>query len=409
MSKTQSDMQFIDLAAQQAEIYIGLEQRIRDVLSHGKYIMGPEVYELEEELAQYAGVKHTISCSSGTDALLMCLLAYGIGPGDGVFTTPFTFIATAEVIALLGATPIFVDIDSRTFNLDPATLELAVKATQENDPSIYPLPRSSTIQPDSKEANLKPRGIITVDLFGLPADYQRINAIAEENDLFVIEDAAQSFGASLHGKVAGSLADIAATSFFPAKPLGCYGDGGAIFTDIGDLADTLRSIRTHGKGRDKYDNSRIGINGRLDTIQAAVLLEKLTVFPREVEARNRIAARYTEGLKGIVEVPFVPDGYKSVWAQYSFLVDNRDSLQQFLGKASIPTVVYYPKPLHLQTAFSSLAYHSGDFPISERISQKILSLPMHPYLKDEDIDRIIFQIHDFCRSASRVERSMGAT
>jgi len=374
---------FIDLAAQQKQIYPELEKRIKKVLSHGKYIMGPEVAELEEKLAEFVGIKYAISCSSGTDALLMALMANGVGPGDAVFTTPFTFIATAEIINLLGATPVFVDIDSRTFNIDPSQLEAAIKAVKENNPSIYPLPRTF----ESKSASST--AIIAVDLFGLPADYQRINDIAREHELFVIEDGAQSFGATYHGKRACALANVAATSFFPAKPLGCYGDGGAILTNSDDVAAIIRSIRLHGKGKEKYDNIRIGLNGRLDTLQAAILLAKLGIFAREVEVRNRIAERYSNGLKGIVEVPFVPEGVTSVWAQYSVLSDQKESLQAALKENGIPTAVYYPKPLHLQTAFSSLGYKEGNFPVSEKASQMIFSLPMHPYLKNEQINRIV--------------------
>ena len=293
---------FIDLATQQHQIYFELEEHIKRVLSHGKYIMGPEVYELEQKLAEYTGVKNAISCSSGTDALLMSLMTYDIGPGDAVFTTPFTFIATAEVIALLGATPVFVDIDSRTFNIDPAKLELAIRAVKENNSNIYPLPRPfvpKNIDID-KNIELSPKGIISVDIFGLPADYELINAIARKHELFVIEDAAQSFGATYHGKNTGTLTDVAATSFFPAKPLGCYGDGGAVLTDDDHLAAIIKSIRLHGKGKEKYDNVRIGINGRLDTLQAAILLAKLKVFPQEAKARHRVAARYSEQLKGLL-------------------------------------------------------------------------------------------------------------
>jgi len=376
---------FIDLAAQQHQIYPELEERIKNVLSHGKYIMGPEVYELEQKLADYADVKHAVSCSSGTDAILMSLMAYGIGPGDAVFTTPFTFIATAEVITLLGATPVFVDIDPRTFNIDPAKLELAIRAVKENDSNIYPLPRPFV----PKNIELSPKGIISVDIFGLPADYEQINVIAREHKLFVIEDAAQSFGATYHGKKTGTLTDIAAASFFPAKPLGCYGDGGAVLTDDDELAATIKSIRLHGKGKEKYDNIRIGINGRLDTLQAAILLEKLRIFPKEVKERNRVADRYSQGLKDHLEIPFVPEGMTSVWAQYSVLSDHKETLQTVLKENGIPTAVYYPKPLHLQSAFSNLGYKKEDFPISERTSQRIFSLPMHPYLKNEQIDFIV--------------------
>ena len=381
--RNENNISFVDLAAQQEQIYPELEKRIKKVLSHGKYIMGPEVTELEEKLAEFVGVKYAISCSSGTDAILMALMADGVGPGDAVFTTPFTFIATAEVISLLGATPVFVDIDSRTFNIDSSQLEAAIKAVKKNDPSIYPLPRTCESQPAS------PKAIIPVDIFGLPADYDRINTIAKDQSLFVVEDAAQSFGATYHGKRACALSDVAATSFFPAKPLGCYGDGGAILTDNDHLAATIKSIRLHGKGTEKYDNVRVGINGRLDTLQAAILLEKLRLFPQEVKERNRVAVRYSKGLKDLLEVPVVPEGMTSVWAQYSVLSDQKESLQTALKENGIPTAVYYPKPLHLQTAFSSLGYKEGAFPVSEKVSQMIFSLPMHPYLKNEQIDRIV--------------------
>ena len=364
---------FIDLKSQQQLIGPALMKRIEQVLAHGKFIMGPEIKELEERLAQYVGVKHAITCSSGTDALLMPLLAYGIGPGDAIFTTPFTFIATAEVIQLLGATPVFVDIDPRTFNLDPAALEHTI----------------DNLDKYLRTANLRPRGIIAVDLFGQPADYDRINALARQHGMFVLEDAAQSFGATYKGKRAGSLSDAAATSFFPAKPLGGYGDGGAIFTNDEVLAADLRSIRVHGQGNHKYNNVRIGINGRLDTLQAAIILEKLAIFDFEVGLRQKVAQRYHQGLSHKVEIPYVIPDATSVWAQYSVLSENRAEMQQKLQKAKIPTAVYYPMPLHLQGAFRHLRYRKGDFPQSEKASQYIFSLPMHPYLQEADQERII--------------------
>ena len=370
LSKT---IQFIDLKAQQQVIYPTLMERLQKVLIHGQYIMGPEIKELEERLAAYVGVKHAISCSSGTDALLMPLMAYGVGPGDAIFTTPFTFIATAEVIQLLGATPVFVDIDPRTFNLDPEALAAAVTGLNRH-------PRTAT---------LKPKGIIPVDLFGQPANYDRINPLGRKHGLFVLEDAAQSFGATYKGKRAGALAAVAATSFFPAKPLGCYGDGGAIFTDDDELAGALRSIRVHGQGTHKYDNVRIGINGRLDTLQAAIVLAKMEVFDQEVKDRQEVAARYGAGLKGAVEVPYVAPECTSVWAQYSVLSDHREGLQGKLKAAGIPTATYYPLPLHLQGAFAHLGYEAGDFPVSEHAAARIFSLPMHPYLGAADQERII--------------------
>jgi UDP-2-acetamido-2-deoxy-ribo-hexuluronate aminotransferase len=366
-------MDFIDLKSQQQLISARLAENIQRVLAHGQYVMGPEVQELEARLAAYVGVKHAISCSSGTDALLMSLMAYGVGPGDAIFTTPFTFIATAEVIQLLGATPVFVDIDPKTFNLDPEALAGAV----------------SRLGHPSGTAHLRPKGIIPVDLFGQPADYDHIHAIAQAHSLFVLEDAAQSFGATYKGRRAGALAETAATSFFPAKPLGCYGDGGAVFTDDDDLAEILSSIRVHGQGKHKYEHVRIGLTGRLDTLQAAVLLAKLDIFDQEVTARQRVAQRYSEALTPLVEVPFVDPDCTSVWAQYSVLSESRELLQQKLQAAQIPTAIYYPLPLHLQRVFAHLGYKPGDFPVSESASRRIFSLPMHPYLGPTDQERII--------------------
>jgi len=369
----QKRMDFIDLRAQQQQISALLTENIQRVLAHGQYVMGPEVQELETRLARYVGVKHAISCSSGTDALLMPLMAYGVGPGDAIFTTPFTFIATAEMIQLLGATPVFVDIDPRTFNLDPEALAEAVSSLGQN-------PRT---------APLKPKGIIPVDLFGQPADYDRIHAIARGHGLFVLEDAAQSFGATYKGRRAGDLSEMAATSFFPAKPLGCYGDGGAVFTDDDNLAEVLGSIRVHGQGKHKYEHVRTGLNGRLDTLQAAVLLAKLEIFDQEVTARQRVARQYSEALNPLVEAPFVAPACTSVWAQYSVLSESRELLQQKLQAAQIPTAIYYPLPLHLQRAFAHLGYKPGDFPVSESAARRIFSLPMHPYLGQADQERII--------------------
>ncbi len=376
-------MQFIDLAAQQARIREKIEANITAVLDHGRYVMGPEIGTLEKSLGDFAGAKHALACASGTDALLMALMAYNVGPGDAILTTPFTFIATAEVISLLGATPVFVDIDPATFNIDPEKIKLAIAALRSGDSGQHPLPVG---------AELALRGIITVDLFGLPADYDRINAIAGENDLFVIEDAAQSFGGEYFGKKAGSLADVACTSFFPAKPLGCYGDGGICFTDDDRLLGIMESVRIHGQGGDKYDNVRIGINGRLDTLQAAILNAKFEIFPEEVKLRRQVAKKYNELLsQAPLETPAVPSDYLSVWAQYSLLArdaDHRAELQAKLKDAGIPTAIYYPRPLHLQTAFAYLNYKSGAFPISEDFSTRIFSLPMHPYLAIRDQERI---------------------
>jgi UDP-2-acetamido-2-deoxy-ribo-hexuluronate aminotransferase len=376
---------FVDLAAQQKEILPQIEANIRAVLKHGKYIMGPEVKQLETQLSEFAGVKHCISCSSGTDALIMALMAYSIGPGDAVFTTPFTFIATTEAIRLLGAMPVFVDIDPDTFNMSVEKLETAVREFK-----------------NGSQAGLIPRAIIPVDLFGLPCDYDGINQVARDNNLVVIEDAAQSFGAEYKGRMAGGLGDIGCTSFFPAKPLGCYGDGGAIFTDSDEIAEKLISIRVHGKGSDKYDNVRLGINGRLDTLQAAILLAKMTIFPGEVQKRREVAKKYTDLICslqdraeiGVVEqvvVPQVFDGYKSAWAQYSLLAKDgraRSVIRERLAAEGVPTMVYYPTPLHLQTAYEDIGYKRGDFPISEDVSSRIFSIPMHPYLGEDVYERV---------------------
>jgi len=386
-------MEFIDLKTQQQRIKPQLDANIQNVLAHGNYIMGPEVKELEKKLAAYVGVKHAISCASGTDALLMALMAWGVGPGDAIFTTPFTFIATAEVISILGATPIFVDIDPRTYNIDPDKVEKAIIALKSNDPSVYPLP-DNNVKLKTSNVKLSPKGIIPVDLFGLPADYDAIEKIAGDHGLFVIEDAAQSFGAEYKGKKACSFGKIGCTSFFPAKPLGCYGDGGMCFTDNDDLAAILDSIRVHGKGSHKYDNARIGINGRIDTLQAAILLAKFSIFPEEIELRQVVANRYTSLLasEATPATPFIPAGYKSAWAQYSILARSeaeRTELMEKLKAAGIPTAIYYPKPLHLQTAFADLGYKPGAFPISEDAASRIFSLPMHPYLVEYDQEQII--------------------
>jgi UDP-2-acetamido-2-deoxy-ribo-hexuluronate aminotransferase len=369
-------MQFIDLKKQQERIREKIEYGIRKVLDSGQYIMGAEIKELEKKLAEYTGVKNAIGCASGTDALLMALMAYEVGPGDAVFTTPFTFVATAEVISLLGATPVFVDIEPDTFNIDPHKLEQTILAVENGGSPEYPLP----IGVDG----LVPKGIIPVDLFGQTADYAKINDIAEEHGLFVIEDACQSFGAEYKGGKACSLADIACTSFFPAKPLGCYGDGGMVFTDDDELANKMISIRVHGSGSDKYDNIRLGINGRLDTMQAAILLAKFEIFPEEIELRQTVAERYSGLLKKKVSVPYVGKNCKSAWAQYSILCDNRYEMIDRMKSAGIPTAIYYPIPLHLQGAYRYLGYQKGSFPVSEEIAERIFSIPMHPYLTEEE-------------------------
>jgi dTDP-4-amino-4,6-dideoxygalactose transaminase len=411
-------MDFVDLAAQQLRIKETISLNIHRVLAHGNYVMGPEVKQLEMHLAAYTGTNHAISCASGTDALLIALMACGVKPGDAVFTTPFTFIATAEVISLLGGTPVFVDIDPTTFNIDPAKLVLAIKAVETDDPTVYPLPdaKMGPALPPVREGKgrkgpLFSRGVIPVDLFGLPADYDAISATAKEHGLFVIEDAAQSFGAKYKDRTACSLGDVGCTSFFPAKPLGCYGEGGMCFTNEDYLAEIMESIRMHGKGGHKYDNVRIGINGRLDTLQAAILLAKLDIFPEEIELRQTVARRYTDLLANAdlelrtlnvehspLVTPYVPAGYVNAWAQYSLLAKNEDHrtvLLKRLQDNKIPSAVYYPKPLHLQHAFAHLGYKKGDFPVSENCAGRIFSLPMHPYLKAEDQENIVHSLTEW--------------
>jgi dTDP-4-amino-4,6-dideoxygalactose transaminase len=384
-------MDFIDLKTQQSRIKDSLSQNIQNVLTHGQYIMGPEVKELEVKLGAYVGAKHAISCASGTDALLMALMALEVGPGDAVFTTPFTFIATAEVISLLGATPVFVDLDPATFNIDPDKLALAIRAVKDNDLSLHPLPFDN-----SKRKSLIPKSIIPVDLFGLPADYDAITAVAARYGLSVIEDAAQSFGAEYKGRKSCSFGHIACTSFFPAKPLGGYGDGGMCFTDDDFLAAAMRSIRVHGQGSNKYDNVRIGINGRLDTLQAAILIAKFNIFREEIFLRQAVADRYSALLNGAsVQSPLVPTDCLCAWAQYSVLAGDeahRTNLLKRLQEAKIPTAIYYPTPLHLQTAFAHLGYESGAFPASEDVAKRIFSLPMHPYLTEQDQVTIVKMI-----------------
>lgn len=363
-------MKFLDLQQQQERIRPSLERRLSDILDHGAYIMGPEVFELEEKLANYCGVKHAISCSSGTDALLIPLMAWDIGPGDAVFTTPFTYVATAEVISLLGATPVFVDVYDSTFNIDCEKLEIA-------------------IQKVITDGDMNPKAIIPVDLFGVPARYRLIDEIAKKYNLKIIEDAAQSFGGSIGDQKVGSFGDVAATSFYPAKPLGCYGDGGAIFTNDSQLADKCRAIRIHGTSSDKYNSEFIGLNGRLDTIQAAVLLEKLTIFDDELKLRNKVSKTYK---KYFNNSQYIPKNYHSAHALLSVTLGSnkkREKLIRRLNENKIPSVVYYKYPIHLMKGFQYLGYKEGDFPVSENLSQTILSLPMHPYLSSLDIEEIV--------------------
>lgn len=362
-------MQFIDLKAQYATIENEIQAAIQKVLQHGSYILGPEVRELENQLGAYVGRKHAIACANGTDALLIPLLAQGVGPGDAVFTPSFTFFATAEVVALCGATPVFVDIDPATYVMDPADLEKQIARV-------------------TAAGQLRPRAIIPVDLFGQCADYEAIEAIAGNHGLWVLEDAAQGFGGQYNGRRAGRFGLIAATSFFPAKPLGCYGDGGMLFTDDDALAERCRSVAIHGKGTDKYDNVRIGLNSRLDSIQAAILLEKFRIFPAEIERRQKVAAAYGEALRGIVATPVVAPGNLSVWAQYCVRHPERRLLMERLQAAGIPSAIYYPIPLHRSTAFSRLGYAAGSLPVTEAVAADIFALPMHPYLAQASIAQI---------------------
>jgi dTDP-4-amino-4,6-dideoxygalactose transaminase len=377
-------VEFIDLKAQYAALSERIDQRIRAVLDHGGYIIGPEVKELEGALAAYCRAPHAVTCANGTDALVLALKALGVGQGDAVITSPFTFFATAEAAALVGARVLFADVDADTFNLDPAALERAIAAGK-------------------AEIGDQLKAVIAVDLFGLPADYRRIEPICREHGLALIADAAQSFGGELDGRRTGTFGDVTTTSFFPAKPLGCYGDGGALFTANAELADLLRSLRVHGKGSDKYDNVRIGTNSRLDTIQAAILIEKLAAFPDELVRRQDVARRYDEALRDVIATPTVPDGFLSSWAQYSVLAtsgDERARLMAELGQAGVPTTIYYAKPLHLQTALAGLGYRAGDFPVAEDLSSRVFSLPMSPYLAAADQDRVIAAVRSAYRAAA---------
>jgi UDP-2-acetamido-2-deoxy-ribo-hexuluronate aminotransferase len=371
-------IQFIDLKRQYQAYKTEIDTQINDVITSSAFIMGGKVAELEQQLCEFVGTQYALGCSSGTDALLLALMAYDIQPGDEIITTPFSFIATSEAIALLKAKPVFVDIDEHTFNIDPAKIPQAVTD--------------------------KTRGIITVDIFGQCADYDQINEIARGNNLFVIEDGAQSFGAQYKGRTSCSLADIGCTSFFPAKPLGCYGDGGAVFTNDENLYKIMQSVRVHGKGENKYDNIRVGLNARLDTIQAAVLLAKLKHYSEEIEKRNALAACYSSQLGQDVKTPEILPHNLSVFAQYCMLAENRDQLQQHLKERSIPTAIHYPKPLHLQPAFSGLGYAEGDFPVSEKTCRNILALPMHPFMLEDEQHFIIDSIKSFYKEEAHVLR-----
>jgi dTDP-4-amino-4,6-dideoxygalactose transaminase len=367
---------FIDLKSQYKQVESSIRKGIDGVLERGAYVMGPEIDEIEAKLSNYSGVSFGVSCSSGTDALLMALMALEVGPGDAIFTTPFTFIATAEVVALLGATPVFVDVDPVSFNLDADDLRRKIRDIKEN------------------RKDLTPKGVIVVDIFGQPADYDSIEPMVHNSGLFLIVDAAQSFGATYKGKPVCSLGDVACTSFFPAKPLGCYGDGGMVFVHNEALKKLLVSIRIHGMGEHKYDNDRLGLTARMDSIQAAILLAKFEIFPEEILKRQEVADRYGALLSEVdgLTPPSVPEGNTSVWAQYCVLARDTAQRTEIMGKlseASIPSVIYYPKPLHLQKAFADLGYVVGDFPVAEDVASRIFALPMHPYLTAEDQETIV--------------------
>jgi len=362
---------FIDVAAQRRRLGRSVDEAISRVLGHCQFILGPEVRALEVKLSEFCGARHVVTCASGTDAMVMVLMARGIGPGDAVICPSFTFTATAEVVVLVGATPVFADVEEGSFNLDPASLQRACAA--------------------AREAGLRPKAVIPVDLFGQPADYNRIMPIAERENLFVLDDAAQAFGATYKNRRIGVLAPATATSFFPAKPLSCYGDGGAVITDDDELAQVIRSLRVHGEGRGKYDCVRIGLNGRLDTNQAAVLMEKLKIFPEEILARERIARRYSTGLADVATVPRLAPGSTSVWAQYTIRLPSgrRDGLAAALKMEGIPTAIHYPVPLHRQQPYQRFPIAAGGAPVSERLAEEVISLPMHAYLDQTTQDRII--------------------
>lgn len=373
---------FIDLATQQKRIRPQIEAAMARILDHGAYIMGPEIYELEAQLSAFCGAQHTLTCSNGTDALALVLRAKNAGPGDAIFVPSFTFAATAEVVAWMGATAIFIDVLPDTFNMDPESLEKGIK--------------------QAKTLGLCPSGVIVVDLFGQPADYDAITTLAEEHGLWIMADAAQSFGGTYRGRKVGTLAETTTTSFFPAKPLGCYGDGGAIFTENKDIYDVLQSLRIHGQGNeDKYKNIRIGINGRMDTLQAAILIEKLTLFSEELIRRQAVADRYSQGLAEVATTPYVAPDCKSAWAQYTLKVDpeKRKNIMEGLKKEGIPSVIYYPLPLHHQEAYKHYPCATPTLPVSEGLAKCVLSLPMHPYLDEETQGRII---KTFCEINQRL-------
>ena len=376
MSEYSAPLQFIDLASQQVEIRDRLDAAIARVLDHGQYIMGVEVKQFEQELKKFTGAANALTCANGTDALTLVMMAWGIGPGDAVFIPSFTYVASAETPAQLGATPFFVDVLEDSFNIDPQSFEQAID--------------------EALKQGLRPAVVIPVDLFGQTADIDTITEISSHADVKVLIDGAQSFGATSHGRRVGVMGDATTTSFFPSKPLGCYGDGGAVFTNDDDLAGVINSIRLHGKGSDKYDNIRIGLNSRLDTIQAAILLEKLKIFPKELSMRNLVATTYEKELSGIVRTPQLGDGLTSAWAQYTLIVEKRDALQAALKERGVPSVVYYPKALTQQDGYSSFPVVSSGVRVSENLAKSVLSMPMHPYLKQTEIIQICAVVKDLC-------------
>ena len=374
MSEYSEPLKFIDLAEQQKTIRLEIDNAVKKVLDHGIYIMGPEVKEFEQELCKFSQVKHSLTCANGTDALTLVLMAWGVGPGDAVFVPSFTYVASAEAPSQLGATPFFVDVAEDTFNIDHESLKQAII--------------------DARKLGLNPSVVITVDLFGYPSDVDKITDIAHSNNIKVLVDAAQSYGACLDSRPVGSMGDATTTSFFPAKPLGCYGDGGAVFTNNDNDAELINSIRLHGKGKEKYDNVRIGLNSRLDTIQAAILIEKLKIFPKELIMRQKVANYYEEGLGSCIKTPQIKNSASSAWAQYTLIIKNRDFIQEELKKMGTPTVIYYPNPLSKQTGYKHYPSVSSGVKTSEYLAQHVLSLPMHPYLKRENQKKIIDSIKE---------------
>lgn len=376
-----SKVQFIDLQSQRLAMGDRVSAVVETVLEHGRYILGPEVTELESALSEYTGANHTITCSDGTDAIRLALLAHNVGPNDAIFVPTFTFASTAEMVAICNATPVFVDVCPKTFNMDPQSLKQAIQSL---DPA------------------LKPKGIITVDLFGLPANYDPIHEIAAENNLWVIADAAQSFGGKYHGKTVGSLAQMTTTSFFPSKPLACYGDGGAVFTTDPQMAELLESLRNHGCGKHRYDHIHIGLNSRLDTIQAAILLEKLNIFPNELKRRHEIAKIYGDALQGLLQTPIAPEGSHHAWGLYTIVCQpgDREPLIEVLEAHEIPSNVYYRKALHLQPAYRHYPRAQQQLVNAEHLCETVLSLPMHPYLTDEHCDQVIEAVKSYYHTSS---------